>query len=139
MDILENKQGIGIKGREMALVWHEKASRTALQTSSISHTHTLLVQTHNMTTVKEIAEQCRLRCLHKIYSSRHKNIMFLKSGITMLILNKDDIANSSLNSHVYWDTLYIICLRHSIPSQVRIIFLIQFRTKNTHNVVLDSN
>jgi len=23
-------QGIGIKGKEMALVWHEKASRTAL-------------------------------------------------------------------------------------------------------------
>ena len=47
-------QGIGIKGREMALVWHEKASRTALQTSSVLHMHTLLVQTHNMTTVKEI-------------------------------------------------------------------------------------
>ena len=47
-------QGTRIKGREMALVWHEKASRTALQTSSVSHTHTLLVQTHNMTTVKEI-------------------------------------------------------------------------------------
>ena len=37
----------------MALVWHEKASRTALQTSSVSHTDTLLVQTHNMTTVKD--------------------------------------------------------------------------------------
>ena len=43
----------------MGLVWHEKASRTALQTSSLLHTHTLFVQTHNMTTVKEIAEQCR--------------------------------------------------------------------------------
>jgi len=41
----------------MALVWREKASSTALQTSSLSHTHTLLVQTRNMTTVKEIAEQ----------------------------------------------------------------------------------
>ena len=41
-----NPQRIGIKGREMALVWHEKASRTALQTSSVLHTHTLLVQTH---------------------------------------------------------------------------------------------
>ena len=51
-------QGIGIKGKEMALVWHEKASRTALQTSSVNLTNTLLVQTHNMTTVKEIAEQC---------------------------------------------------------------------------------
>ena len=50
-------QGIGIKGNEMALVWHEKANRTALQTSLVLHTHTLLVQTHNMTTVKEIAEQ----------------------------------------------------------------------------------
>jgi len=50
---------IGIKEREMALVWHEKANRTALQTSSVSHTHTLLVQTHNMTKIKEIAEQCR--------------------------------------------------------------------------------
>ena len=43
----------------MALVWHEKASSTALQKSSVFLTHTLLVQTHNMTTVKEIAEQCR--------------------------------------------------------------------------------
>jgi len=39
-------QGIGIKGKEMALVWHEKANRTALQTSSENFTHTLLVQTH---------------------------------------------------------------------------------------------
>ena len=53
MCLIQN-QGIGIKGREMALVCHEKASRTALQTSSVLHTHTLLVQTHNMTTVKEI-------------------------------------------------------------------------------------
>ena len=51
-------QGIGIKGKEIALVWHEKASCTALQTSLVNLTHTLLVQTHNMTTVKEIAEQC---------------------------------------------------------------------------------
>jgi len=49
-------QGIGIKGKEMALVWHEKAIRTALQTSVVNFTHTLLVQTHNMTTVKGIAE-----------------------------------------------------------------------------------
>ena len=33
-------QGIGIKGKEMALVWHEKASRTALQTSTVT-LHTL--------------------------------------------------------------------------------------------------
>ena len=32
---------------------------TALQTSSVFLTHTLLAQSHNMTTVKEIAEQCR--------------------------------------------------------------------------------
>ena len=56
-------QGIRIKGMEMALVWHEKASLTALQTSSLSHTGTLLVQTHNMTTIKEIEEQCRQLCL----------------------------------------------------------------------------
>jgi hypothetical protein len=55
----ENMYGIRIKGREMALVWHEKASRTALQTSSLLHMHTLLVQAHNMKPVKEIAEQCR--------------------------------------------------------------------------------
>jgi len=36
----------GIKGKEMALVWHEKASRNALQTGSLSQTHTLLVQTY---------------------------------------------------------------------------------------------
>ena len=54
-------QEIRIKGKEMALVRHEKASRTALQTSSVNLAHTLLVQTHNMTTVKEIAEQwCQL-------------------------------------------------------------------------------
>ena len=47
-----------IKGKEMALVWHEKASQTALQTSTVNFTHPLLVQTHNMITVKEIAEQC---------------------------------------------------------------------------------
>ena len=41
-----NPQGTRMKGREMALVCHEKASRTALQTSSLSHTHTLFVQTH---------------------------------------------------------------------------------------------
>ena len=41
----------------MAQVWHEKASRTALQTSSVN-THTPLAQTHNLTTVKEIEEQC---------------------------------------------------------------------------------
>jgi len=29
------KQGIRIKGREMKLVWHEKASRTALQTCTV--------------------------------------------------------------------------------------------------------
>ena len=51
-------QGIGIRGKEMALVWHEKASRTALQTSTVNFTHILLVQTHNKITVKEIAEQC---------------------------------------------------------------------------------
>jgi len=43
----------------MALVWQEKSSPTALQTSSLLHTHTLLIQAHNMATVKEIAGQCR--------------------------------------------------------------------------------
>jgi len=57
LSLLCKNQGKGINGKEMALVWHEKASRTALQTSSVLHTHTLLVLTHNMTTVKEIAEQ----------------------------------------------------------------------------------
>ena len=36
-----------------------KGNDTALQTSSLLHTHTLLVPTHNMITVKEIAEHCR--------------------------------------------------------------------------------
>jgi len=43
----------------MALVWHEKARCTAVQTDSLLNTHTLLVQTHNMTTVKESAEKVR--------------------------------------------------------------------------------
>ena len=43
----------------MALVWHEKASRAALQTGSLLQTHILLVQTHtHMTTVNESAD-CR--------------------------------------------------------------------------------
>ena len=58
LQIFSTNQGTGIKGMEMALVWHEKASRTALQTGSLLHTHTLL-HTHNMITVKEIAEHCR--------------------------------------------------------------------------------
>ena len=37
------------KGNGAGLAWE----------SSVNFTHTLLVQTHNMTTVKEIAEQCR--------------------------------------------------------------------------------
>ena len=48
-----------IKGKEMMLVWHEKASRTALQTSSVLHTHTFDTDTQTKTTVNEIAEQCR--------------------------------------------------------------------------------
>ena len=39
IEYMRYRQGIGIKGRAMALVWHEKASRTALQTSSVSHAH----------------------------------------------------------------------------------------------------
>ena len=39
-------QGIGIKGWETVLVWHEKAIGTALQTSYLLLTHTLLIQTH---------------------------------------------------------------------------------------------
>ena len=50
-------QGIGIKRKELALVWHEKASRAALQTS-LETLHILFVQTHNMTTVKKSGEQC---------------------------------------------------------------------------------
>ena len=49
------------KGNEngTGLAW--KASSTALQTTLLPHTHSLLVQTHNMTTVKESAEQyCQL-------------------------------------------------------------------------------
>ena len=46
--MVQSNQGIGIKGRAMALVWHEKVRCTALQASSVLHTQTLLVQTHNM-------------------------------------------------------------------------------------------
>ena len=48
----------------MALVWHEKANRTALQTSLVLHTHTLLVQTHNMTTHLKLP---RPNSTYKIY------------------------------------------------------------------------
>ena len=56
--VFPKNQGIRIKGKIMALVWHEK-DRTAFQTSSVFLTHTLLVQTHKMTIAKEIAEKCR--------------------------------------------------------------------------------
>ena len=36
---LDIHQGIRIKGMEMVLVWHEKASRTALQTGSLFLAH----------------------------------------------------------------------------------------------------
>ena len=37
--------------------WNKgKGNGVGLQTSSVLHTHTLLVQTHNMTTVKEMTE-----------------------------------------------------------------------------------
>ena len=53
------RQGTGIKGKEMALVRQEKASRTALQTSTVN-LQTLFCYRHTlMTTVKEIVEQCR--------------------------------------------------------------------------------
>ena len=45
-------QGIRIKGKEMALVWHKKASRPALKTSSLLHTHSPLLQTHNIQSMK---------------------------------------------------------------------------------------
>ena len=64
-------QGIRIKGREMVLVWHEKARCTAVQTDSLLHTHTLLVQTHNMTTVKESAEKFR-----KIIFTLEKRVVY---------------------------------------------------------------
>jgi len=52
--VMNLNQGIRIKGRDLALVWHEKASRNALQTSSL-YAHSF-GYTHNSTTVKEIAE-----------------------------------------------------------------------------------
>ena len=42
------------KGNGAGLAWES----TTLQTSTVNFTHTLLVQTHNMITVKDTAEQC---------------------------------------------------------------------------------
>ena len=55
-----------------------------------------------------LAEMTHFTVLKKS-SSRHNNIMSFESGITLLILNKDDIefvTEFPCNSHVYWDTLY---------------------------------
>jgi len=42
------KQGVEIKGNEIALVWHEKASRTALQTSTLkTNTHSFGADTQH--------------------------------------------------------------------------------------------
>ena len=43
---------------EMALVWHEKARSTALQTGSLLHTNTLLVQTQMMFPPPGIKPDC---------------------------------------------------------------------------------
>ena len=50
MSELWDRQGIGRKRKGNGAGRHEKASRTASQTRSVFLTHTLLVQTHNMTT-----------------------------------------------------------------------------------------
>ena len=84
----------------MALVWHEKASGTALQTSSLLLTHTLLIKTHNMTTVKEISEQCRLRCttiLFVISLTTHKAC--LKSAQFFLFFSA---LNSLYPSNIFY-------------------------------------
>ena len=44
---LTTTQGIGIRWKEMAPVWHEKASGTALQTSSVNLTHTFGTDTQH--------------------------------------------------------------------------------------------
>ena len=43
------------KGNGAGLAWESQSHRFA---DEFGTTYTLLVQTHNMTTVKEIAEQC---------------------------------------------------------------------------------
>ena len=40
-------QGIAIKGKEMALVWHKKASRTCLQSSLVLQTHSFETDTQH--------------------------------------------------------------------------------------------
>ena len=47
------------KGNGAGLVWESQSHCFADEFVTSYYTHTLLVQTHNMTTVKEIAEQCR--------------------------------------------------------------------------------
>ena len=69
----------------MALVWHEKASRTALQTSS----HTLLVQAHNTTTVKEFFlstyKQVKLKFL-KTQDLENDDFKSFHSPLTMITI-----------------------------------------------------
>ena len=64
----ETDQGTRIKGREMELVWHEKATRTALHTGSLFLAHAtetlsyfkIYLFTYVLNPyVKEGAEQCR--------------------------------------------------------------------------------
>ena len=52
-----SSQGIRIKGMEMALIWHEKTNRNALQTGFLFLVHASKTLSYLNPTVKEGAEQ----------------------------------------------------------------------------------
>ena len=74
--------------KEVTLVWHEKASCTALQTSSVFLTHTLLVQTHT----HDVSAPCykQLNTVNVIHlfilfnddSKMHSSCLFVRQIIT---------------------------------------------------------
>ena len=87
-------QGIGIKGREMALSGMRKT--VALLCRQVRYSLHTLRQTHNMTTVKEVAEQCRLRC---------STILFIKSRTS---------HKACLKSAQFYQVKFFISFKYSL-------------------------
>jgi hypothetical protein len=85
----------------MALVWHEKSSRTALQTSSINLTHTLLVQTQ--TEIRGKPEILRL--LWDIVVFRLVAYLLNMTCLILQLLYK--IANIYMNFRINLTKVYI--------------------------------
>ena len=124
IELLTYVQRMGIKGRGMAVVWHEKASRTALQTNLLSHTHLLLVQTHNMTTkCRTMSSSLFFYILWVLYFSTYAYPLYSTSDIrqtrytkhpTYYLLNPEQHTKQLFRSAQFLIVI-LFCVRFFIP------------------------